>query len=109
MEKVDLEIDQYEEKPTSANTTRRGLIGNRASSTNAPLRLESIIEEKKEQVVVNQADEENFDAEKFAIECQFLIKNAPDIEIASYRADHDRSVSVQRFSSLNAETISSQQ
>ena len=66
MEKLHLEIDQYDEKPTSANTTKRGPTGNRTPSTNAPLRLESIVEEKKE-FVIQQEDEEKIDAETFAI------------------------------------------
>ena len=44
--------------------------------------------------------------DQFAIECHWLIRNAPLNEAQSHRAEHNVSISLRRMSSLQSETLS---
>ena len=80
IDEVNREVEELEQKMTAKSSNRKLL--NKKSFANPLIKLESFSEEKKVEVPIDETNEQ-IDVKKFAIECQWLIKNAPDYEATS--------------------------
>lgn len=80
IKKADEEIQENNQNQAQLNSNRGLLSPN--YSARLPMKLESIEEERKVELSVNES-QEKIDAKQTAIECHWLMKNDPDIQISS--------------------------